>query len=339
MISTQDISPNMDSQPSYPYFHADTLDDLMRLVFASIFSQGQPIKPSKGVATELTGVFLELRNPRARLSRTETRGKSFSPLAELCWYLAKTNKLDFISYYMPAYRRYADGDIIFGGYGPRLFNWKGLNQIENVTNILKKNPDSRKAVIQLFDAQDITEIHNDIPCTCTLQFMPRGGKLHLLVNMRSNDAYLGLPHDVFSFTMLQEIVARTLSVEVGIYKQAIGSLHLYKRDEKAAKRYLGEGWQSTTTTMPTMPIGDPWANIATLLQAESMIRTTGSFPLSEHASLDQYWADFIKLLQIFRHKKDSKKDSEVATIKVLRDSMSSKMYHPFIDSIINSLTK
>jgi len=47
----------------------------------------------------------------------------------------------------------------------------------------------------------------------------RNKQLHMLTNMRSNDAFWGLPHNIFSFTMIQEILARTLSVELGTYKR------------------------------------------------------------------------------------------------------------------------
>jgi len=157
------------------YFGAETLDDVMRLVIEEIQARGARVKPRKGWTTELTGVMLEITNPRARLSRTETRGKPYSCLGELCWYLAKTNDLGFIRYYLREYEQSADGNIIFGGYGPRLFDWKGQDQVANVTALLRKRPNSRQAVIQLFDAHDIVELPEpkDIPCTCTLQFMIR----------------------------------------------------------------------------------------------------------------------------------------------------------------------
>lgn len=159
-----------------PYFLGRTLDDVMHSVVEQILLHGDQINPSRGPAKELTGVLLEITDPRARLSRTETRGKPYSCLGELCWYLAKSKDLNFISYYLPVYRRSADGNEIFGGYGPRLFDWRGLNQLANVTDVLRRKPDSRQAVIQLFDASDIVEEHKDIPCTCTLQFMIRRGK-------------------------------------------------------------------------------------------------------------------------------------------------------------------
>jgi thymidylate synthase len=302
-------------------------------VIEEIQAHGDHIHPTKGEAIELTGVLLEVTDPRARLSRTETRGKPYSCLGELCWYLSKANDLASISYYIPAYRQYADGDIIFGGYGPRLFDFRGLNQLANVTDALRKRPQTRKAVIQLFDAQDIVEEHEDIPCTCTLQFMIRRDKLHMFTNMRSNDVWLGLSHDVFCFTMLQEIVARSLAVELGAYKHAVGSLHLYVKSLENARSFLDEGWQSTQSPMPPMPTGDPWPSIASLLRAESSIRTAGTLDDGILGDVDPYWADLIRLLQVFR----SKKDKDAERIKELRGRMSSKVYFPFIDKVLGQL--
>jgi len=151
------------------FISGPTLDDLMRDVIESLQSDGESINPSQGACRELRGVLLELTNPRARISRTETRGKPFSCLGELCWYLAQSNQLEFIGYYITQYADSADGDVVIGGYGPRLFAWKELNQVNNVIETLRRKPDSRQAVIQLFDATDLAESHKSVPCTGTLQ--------------------------------------------------------------------------------------------------------------------------------------------------------------------------
>jgi len=315
------------------YFSGETLDDVLRSVIEQVQASGTRIHPTKGEALEVTGVLLEITNPRARLSQTESRGKVYSCLGELCWYLARTNNLSFISYYIPTYVEAADGDMIFGGYGPRLFSWEGRNQVENVTNILRKKPDSRQAVIQLFDALDLVEKHNDVPCTCTLQFMLRDNKLQMFTSMRSNDVHFGLVHDVFCFTMLQEIVARSLSVDLGTYKHAVGSLHLYVQHVGPARRFLKEGWQSTQAVMPSMPAGDPWPSIAILLQAESSIRNSGEFAADSIPGLEPYWADLIRLLQVFR----CKQDGNIAQIRALRTQISSKLYLPFIDRVLRKM--
>jgi thymidylate synthase len=315
------------------YLSGETLDDLMHVVIEEILANGQRINPTKGDATEVTGTLLEILNPRARLSRTETRGKPYSCLGELCWYLSGSNQLAFISYYIPPYKQYADGDEIFGGYGPRLFDWRGLNQVANVTNALRKKPSTRQAVIQLFDAHDLVEEHKDIPCTCTLQFMIRGDRLHLFTHMRSNDAWLGLPHDVFCFTMLQEIMARSLSVELGTYKHSVGSLHLYVKSLENARHYLGEGWQSTQSPMPPMPLNDPWPGIALLLQAELSIRTAANFDERVFRNMEPYWADLGRLLLIFR----CKRERNTNKIEELLAQMSSSVYSTFIDKTIKEL--
>lgn len=302
----------------------------MRMAIEEIRAQGQRVKPTKGWTTELAGVLLEIENPRARLSRSETRGKLFSCLGELCWYLAKRDDLTFISYYIERYKRYAEDGKLFGAYGPRLFSFKGVNQVGNIIDLLRRKPPSRQAVIQLYDPEDIVTEHKDVPCTCTLQFMIREGKLNMMTNMRSNDVYLGLPHDVFSFTMLQEIIARTLSVELGTYKHAVGSLHLYDEHDALARRYLKEGWQSTTTPMPSMPTGSPWTSINIVLQAESEIRDGKQFDESRMVNVDPYWADIIRLLQVYR----AWKGKDLEHIQALRGRMSSPVYHPFIDRLL-----
>src|SRR5260370_41602278 len=109
------------------YISGPTLDDLIIDVIKSLLSKGEPTNPSQGPCKELRGVLLELTNPRARISRTETRGKPFSCLGELCWYLAQNNELEFIKYYIRQYEESADGAFVVGGYGPRLFDWKEVD--------------------------------------------------------------------------------------------------------------------------------------------------------------------------------------------------------------------
>lgn len=309
------------------------LDDVMRRVVEEVLEHGIHICPTKGSARELTGVLLELRDPRARLSLTVTRGRPFSCLGELCWYLAKRKDVEFISYYIPAYKHYANGNNIYGGYGPRLFEWKGINQVENIKRILLRKPYSRQAVIQLFDAKDVATPHNDVPCTCTLQFMIRDDKLQMFTNMRSNDIHLGLPHDIFSFTMLQEFVARSLSIEMGTYKHAVGSLHLYDKDVESAMEFLDEGWQSTKAPMPPMPSDDPQSALELFLKAESEIRKSGAFDAAPLKGMSTYWMDLIFLLQVFRYWKDRQRDQ----ILRIRRKISSEVYLPFIDAKLEQL--
>jgi thymidylate synthase len=328
--------------PQKNFFEEDTLDDLLRLVFEELLKDKDKdlIETTKGKSTEIFGAMLLLRDPRARLSRSESKGKVFSALGELFWYLSKSNDLPFIEYYLPKSKldkESDDGKTLRNGYGERLFNKDGQNQIQNVITLLSNKPTSRKAVIQLFDASDLSEDFKSIPCTCTLQFAIRYQKLDMLVNMRSNDAYKGLPHDVFAFTMLQEIIARSLKIDVGIYKHCAGSMHLYDSDFEQAASYLKEGWQSKTH-MPSMPNGDQWQVLSEVQAVEAKIRAMENVDSSSF-NFDDYWADLCRLLIVYQKTKNAKQDKGKAAAEVeeIREKMSSDVYNMFIDAKLDLL--
>ena len=310
------------------FFQEATLDDVLREAISELLAHGTKINPSRGPARELTGVLIELSNPRARLSRTESRGRLFSCLGELFWYLAASEDSNFIRYYIKGYGRdHTRLDHVPGAYGTRLFSWNGINQFENVATLLREKRDSRRAVIQLFDRTDVSEGMHDIPCTCTLQFLLRDDRLHMVTHMRSNDVHVGLPHDVFGFTMLQEILGCMLAVGLGTYKHMVGSLHLYDSNLAAAETFLSEGWQSTSDAMPKMPQGDPGQSLQVVLEAERHLR--GGLPLTPATLdvLDPYWRDLILLLGIFR----AFKNRDDVTLAQLHSQMSSTAFDPYIE--------
>jgi thymidylate synthase len=300
----------------------ETLDDILLELYPKLLEQSGTLVASRGEMAEVIGALIEITKPRARLSRSETRGKIFSSIGELLWYLTRDNRLDFIEAYLSQYREESEDKVtVYGGYGPRLFNQRGHNQIQNVIDLLRARSTSRRAVIQLFNAEDIADEHNEIPCTTTLQFLARDGHLNLVVTMRSNDAYIGLPHDVFCFTMLQEIISRTLSLEVGHYRHFVGSLHLYKKNWKSAQQFVDEGFQQRIE-MPEMPEGDPWTSLEEVLRTEARIRAGDEVDASA-LGLAEYWSDLVRLLQIHFSGADAEK-------KALLDSLSFRRYRPYV---------
>ncbi len=125
----------------------------------------------------------------------------------------------------------------------------------------------------------------------------------MIAMMRSNDAYLGFPHDVFCFTMIQELIARSLGIRVGEYHHFATSLHLYEDHVAEVTRYLGEGFQSPTFAMPKMPPGCQRENLRAFLEVESLIRNESITRFSQ-IKLPTYWRDLS--LVLLRHA-DSKK--------------------------------
>jgi thymidylate synthase len=312
------------------YVQKDTLDGLLRHAFEALLTEDRLVTANRGNFKEIFGACLHLTNPLARLSRSESKGKVYSALGEFLWYLSKETRLDFIDYYVPGrFQEESDDQVtVRSGYGERLQAWRETNQLDNVVQLLRKHRTSRRAAIQLFDASDLTERYASIPCTCTLQFLVRDDRLHMFVAMRSNDAYLGLPHDIFSFTMLQEMVARAVGAEMGEYKHCAGSLHLYEKHFKAAQQYLNEGWQDPVR-MPAMPVGDPNDGIEWLRGIEESARLGRQGNIDaviRAAQVDAYWKDLGLLLLSFR----ASKDSDAALLAHLKEQLYSDVYKMFL---------
>jgi len=283
-------------------FKADSLDDALGDIARRLLKKGSPIRAKKGRAREFTGVLIELSDPRARLSRTEDRGVLVSFLGETLWYLSGSDLLAQIEYYIPKYRSFIDAPPRAmrapGAYGPRLFGGGESSQMANLLKTLKEKQgksDTRQAVAQIFDRKDLRPRNGDVPCTTTLQFLPRQGRLHLAVTMRSNDIYRGFPGDVFAFTFIQEMAARALGLELGNYSHFVGSLHLYDDDRARVTDYLAEGVQ-TPMSMPAMPVGDPNGSLSWLLATEEAIRC--GLPEPDASGIDEYWLDLARLLRV-----------------------------------------
>lgn len=187
---------------------------------------------------EKLGVQFRIKNPRDRLPYIEARNFSLSYfVAETLWYMSGSNSTEWISRYASFWKDISDdGKTANSAYGARIFKLHpriaegGLNQWEYVKGELRRDPDSRRAVIHIRTPDDSLHAVKDVPCTLALQFFIREGKLHLHVSMRSSDIILGIAYDVPAFTTMQEVLANELNVELGEYVHTSNSLHCYERD-------------------------------------------------------------------------------------------------------------
>lgn len=129
---------------------------------------------------------------------------------------------------------FLDDGVFHGAYGARAHGALG-----DVVSLLERDPDSRQAVISVFDSQrDLDRAKRDIPCTIAMHFRQADEKLELNVTMRSNDVWLGTPYDFTQFAVAQASVAQALGIEPGPYIHSVGSLHMYDRDEEAARKLV-----------------------------------------------------------------------------------------------------
>lgn len=317
----------------YHFLTAATIDDLLNKAYTHVLHDGVHISPTNGPATELFGVLFQLTRPQSRISRSQNRERVFSALGELLWYLSGSDDPAHISYYVSYYKNpeVSHQGRVIGAYGPRLLNFDEVNQLETAIATLRRNPESRNAVIQLFDHEDPTR---HAPCTLALQFAVREGKLMMMTTMRSNDLFLGFPHDLFAFTMLQEIVARSLGVELGHYYHSVGSLHLYDEKIASAEQYLNEGWHDDVA-MPAMPSQDPWDEIRLLLETEKAIRLSTGLDFGDIAfSQEPYWRDLGLLLYAYKLITEDR----LASLSDILDKFSDNYFRPLIQERIDRIS-
>jgi thymidylate synthase len=105
------------------------------------------------------------------------------------------------------------------------------NQVDILIDGLKNNPASRRHIISLWNIDDL---HDMVlyPCVWNSQWLIKGGKLHLIVQVRSNDVALGQPFNVFQYYVLQRMVCQVTGYELGTLTFNINDCHIYSRHEE-----------------------------------------------------------------------------------------------------------
>ena len=230
------------------------LNQDFKTCLSHLMAHGMVAKPRGSETRELLNYNITLINPRNRVITFADRKTSTKYLlGEFIWYLCASSKPDGIlpySKFWDAIRNsgdepYYDEGTINSNYGVRLFGFCGLpafvcnqesgepiDQWAETIELLKRDKDSRQAIMNIHVPSDRHASNKDVACTLTLQFMIRENKLHMITNMRSNDIIRGFTNDVFQFTMLQECLMLQLretypELDLGHYYHNAGSMHIY----------------------------------------------------------------------------------------------------------------
>lgn len=156
----------------------------------------------------------------------------FFHLFESLWILAGRSDVAFLEQFNSNIANYSDDGVVFHApYGHRLRKAFGFDQIEAVIKELDENPDSRRAVLCIWDPRsDLNQQSKDIPCNDTIFFKLRKRRLNMTVCCRSNDVVWGAyGANAVQFSMLLEYVAAHLAVPVGQYTQISDSFHVYEK--------------------------------------------------------------------------------------------------------------
>ncbi len=197
-----------------------------------------------GDTLEIINYSCCIKDPRAgRFVFTENREHSLKYIiGELVWYFSCEKTIDRIQHYSKFWNHLVDEEgFVNSNYGFKIFrkqihldkdDIRHKSQFQYVVDELKRNRDSRRAImfLNLLD-EDYPKMHTtkDFSCTPYLHFLVRDGKLNMLTYMRSNDFVYGFCNDVPFFTILQELIAVELNLELGYYYHNAGSEHIYSK--------------------------------------------------------------------------------------------------------------
>lgn len=253
---------------------------------------------------EILHAQIILRHPWQREVLVPDRGANVAAqIAETMWVLAGRNDVAWLSHYLPRAADFSDdGQVWRGGYGPRLRDYSGqiddvdgIDQIRHIVDLLSEDRSSRRAVVSIYDPAVDSAPGKDIPCNDFLSFISRDGRLDLSVFVRSNDLIWGWSGiNAFEWSVLQEIVAGILGLQVGSLVFSTTSLHVYDRHwEKARRieegqRFVPVAFQDSprfdvsavmnAPTVPEHPIDALDMMIQRWFDMEQRIRTGGFLP-------------------------------------------------------------
>lgn len=207
----------------------------------AVVDSGDPVEVRGERTRELRARLIEVSDIRSRYVMLPHRNNNvFASIAESMWVIAGRNDLSFLSAYLERAVDFSDDGLTWrAGYGPRLRNWNGVDQLAEIVKILREEPLSRRAVASIYDPdRDFVE-SRDIPCNNWLHFLMREGRLNLHVAARSTDIWWGFSGiNAFEWTLLLEVMARWLRCAPGRLAFFSSSLHLYERHFDRASRLL-----------------------------------------------------------------------------------------------------
>jgi len=182
-----------------------------------------------------------IERPRERCLFLPHRANNIiGTVAETIWVIAGRSDVAWLASYLPRAPEYSDDGVVWrGGYGPRLRNWNGVDQLREIIRLFRDELATRRAVISLYDPDRDFVNSCDIPCNNWLDWLCRDGKLNLTVGVRSNDVIWGFSGvNSFQWSVLQEMLAYWVDVDVGDATYLATSFHLYLEHEERARRII-----------------------------------------------------------------------------------------------------
>jgi thymidylate synthase len=213
-----------------------------------ILEGGDPVSPRGQATLELPQktIVVNMRSPVLTLPQRLLNYRFMA--AEAFWILTGDNRVETIAPYNSHISQFSDdGVTFFGAYGPKI-----ISQLTYVVDKLRDDEVTRQAGLTLWRENPPTT--KDVPCTIAIWFQIRDRHLNCHVFMRSSDVWLGIPYDVFNFSMLAHLVCaryrddgnvasrfKRRPISPGNLYLTAASSHLYERNHASAEDCLRHG--------------------------------------------------------------------------------------------------
>ena len=179
-----------------------------------------------------------------------------SIIHELLWFLNGDTNIKYLTDNgVRIWNEWADQNGDLGHiYGYQWRSWPDYNgghidQISEVVNTIKNNPDSRRIIVSAWNVADIPQM-NLPPCHAFFQFYVADGRLSLQLYQRSADIFLGVPFNIASYALLLQMMAQVTGLKAGDFVHTLGDAHIYTNHLEQVKLQLSRDCRS----LPTMKI-------------------------------------------------------------------------------------
>lgn len=206
-----------------------------------IMEMGRAVSPKGILTVEVPSKQLMISMADPVLINPQRKLNYKFMLANAFWILSGDNRVETLAPYNKNIAQYSDdGVTFFGAYGPPI-----NDQLDYVVSKLLADPESRQAVLTIWRPNPPET--KDMPCTVAMVFDIREGRLNCHVFMRSSDAWLGVPYDLFDFSMVATEVCYRLrqteahpTLDLGMLYLTAASSHVYASNFKGVSEVLSE---------------------------------------------------------------------------------------------------
>ena len=179
-----------------------------------------------------------------------------SIIYELLWFLNGDTNVKYLQDHgVRIWNEWADENGDLGPiYGYQWRHWRTpdgreIDQISNLINALKNNPDSRRHIVSAWNPADVDDMALP-PCHTMFQFYVSDGRLSCQLYQRSGDSFLGVPFNIASYALLTMMMAQVCGYKPGVFVHTLGDAHIYLNHLEQVNTQL----QRTPYPLPTMRI-------------------------------------------------------------------------------------